>query len=424
MHFAQAAAATRPATVQRAAAAPATVLYVHQGNDWIRGSERCLLDLVTHIDRTRVRPVLACNSRVLADAARALGVAVDLSDDWGEQDSRGSRRHSATRVRALMAREHVRLVHANECFGTLPWLFGAARTLRVPILAHLHNPSGVMDRCHTRLHQVAHVAGSSRAALAGALDDGMPGARATVVYNAVDATRVAEGEARGLRAALGIPRDAVVFTALGSMIERKGVDMLLRAVALLRVAAPGARVIVLSDGPERARYETLARDLGLLDGTVHFLGLHPHPGAVLRDASDVVVSASRAETFGISLIEGALFARPAVASDIAGHREAVVRDVTGLLVAPEDPAALAAGMARLAHDATLRARLGAAAQARVMDGFLIDRYAREFDALYAELLARPRSAFGWMGEWRVVHAHRIWITTALLRRLRPSAGAR
>lgn len=64
---------------------PATVLFVQYGRDWIRGSERCLLDLMGNLSRERFRPVLWCNATALADAARAAGVEVHHAPTMPEE---------------------------------------------------------------------------------------------------------------------------------------------------------------------------------------------------------------------------------------------------------------------------------------------------------------------------------------------------
>ena len=98
------------------------ILFTHFGDDWIRGSERCLLDLLSHLDRSRFTPVVWCNSPRLAAALAALNapLVVQLSSfpllfGWQapRADWRGYRRLKRE-GRALIRREQIQLLHANS----------------------------------------------------------------------------------------------------------------------------------------------------------------------------------------------------------------------------------------------------------------------------------------------------------------------
>jgi glycosyltransferase involved in cell wall biosynthesis len=101
---------------------------------------------------------------------------------------------------------------------------------------------------------------------------------------------------------------------------------------------------------------------------------------------DVVALPSRFEGFPLTVLE-ALLARSAVAAtDVGSVAEAVHGDETGLLVPPEDPAALAAAIRRLLADPPLRRRLGEQGRRLVLDRFTAGQMARAYESLYAELL--------------------------------------
>jgi glycosyltransferase involved in cell wall biosynthesis len=150
------------------------------------------------------------------------------------------------------------------------------------------------------------------------------------------------------------------------------------------VDVPDCTLVVVGDGSERQALETLARDLGVYRRVV-WAGWNDDPRAWLP-AFDVWVLPSRFEGFPLALLE-ALLAQSAVAATDVGSVAEVVRDgETGLLVPPEDPAALAAAMRRLLRDEALRSRLGADGRRLVLERFTADHMARSFSALYGELL--------------------------------------
>jgi glycosyltransferase involved in cell wall biosynthesis len=402
--------------------APATILFVHEGEDWIRGSERCLLDLVERLDRRRFRPVVWCNSPVLADAARALGARALVGAGW--EAARGRRWPDRALVHEALGviRGHdARIVHANDV-GPVKWLVPAARSARVPLLTHVHHPTTETERWLGALHQASVTVGVSRFALQGFLDDGLAPHRARLIYNGVDLERLRAGSAGGLRAALGIPARATVSTFVGSLIARKAADVMLRALAAEPDAGGGQHLLIVGDGPERPGLEALARELGV-DARVHFLGERADVGAILRDASDVFVTPSRSEAFPLTPLEAAAVGLPVVASDIPPHREAVVDGVTGLLVPVDDARGLAAALRRLAADPALRRRLGSAGRRRVEEEFAVGRYVASFEGVYGELLARPRWRSGWLGDWTWPRAYWRRVRQAVARRLTPGRGA-
>ncbi len=115
---------------------------------------------------------------------------------------------------------------------------------------------------------------------------------------------------------------------------------------------------------------------------LHGVELDPRP---LYGAFDVVAQASMSEGLPNVMLEAAAAARPIVATDAGGTREIVIDGETGLLVATEDPAGLAAALLRVIEDPDLRARIGPAARAHVQRTFGMARYVREWGDLYDEL---------------------------------------
>jgi len=111
--------------------APTPILFVHSGRDWIRGSERCLLDLVGGLDRARFAPVVWCDSEVLAAEARALGAAVEVRrGGWRSGDALLPSRSDVGLAREVMRRHSARLVHVNDDMP-LKSVLAAARSARV-----------------------------------------------------------------------------------------------------------------------------------------------------------------------------------------------------------------------------------------------------------------------------------------------------
>jgi glycosyltransferase involved in cell wall biosynthesis len=160
------------------------------------------------------------------------------------------------------------------------------------------------------------------------------------------------------------------------MVRQKGYDVLLRALRGLG----GVETRIVGDGPLLAAHRACGRELD-----VRFLGALP-PAEVEREmrSSEVFVLASRFEGFPNALLEAMAHGLAVVATRVGSVPEIVRDGVQGLLVPPEDPAALRAAIARVAGDAGLRERLGRAARERARD-FSWDRIAAEIERILAEV---------------------------------------
>jgi glycosyltransferase involved in cell wall biosynthesis len=151
----------------------------------------------------------------------------------------------------------------------------------------------------------------------------------------------------------------------------KGVDVLVRALALLRQQFPDVRLHLVGEGDAVAALQHLAGSLGVGDAA-HDMG--KHSGAELVEqyrAADIVVlpSLTAAESFGIVLIEAMACGKPVIGSDVGGIPFVVTDDETGLLVPPGDEVALAKACARLLSDPEAAAALAARGERSVRERF-------------------------------------------------------
>ncbi len=162
-----------------------------------------------------------------------------------------------------------------------------------------------------------------------------------------------------LRAELGLEGDSLAFAG------RLGVQKAL-AVALAALSrVPDVALAIAGEGPERARLERLAGELGL-DGRVSFLGALSRDGVLrLFRAADASLLSSAWENFPHTVIEALAVGSPVIATSVGGVPEVVHDGENGILVEPGDPQALAEAIARFFSDADLRSRLAAAAAASV-----------------------------------------------------------
>ena len=189
------------------------------------------------------------------------------------------------------------------------------------------------------------------------------------------------------------PRGAsFVVLFVGRLVERKGVAYLVDAVGLLS-AELDVRLVIVGEGPERARIEEQVRRKGLV-GRVETRGqISEEALQQAYAAADSFVLPSivdgRGDTdgLGVVLLEAMNYRVPVVASAVGGITDIVADGETGLLVPPKDPAALAAALRRLAGDAGLAARLGEAGYRRLHAQFSWPAIVERWMRLYAGVAA-------------------------------------
>jgi phosphatidylinositol alpha-1,6-mannosyltransferase len=174
----------------------------------------------------------------------------------------------------------------------------------------------------------------------------------------VDPTPIRERHAIG-----GAP----VILTVARLVEKKGIDAVLRALPAILCAVPEVRYLIVGDGPLRLQLQALAEDLGIAR-QVLFVGAVEHNSSDLPryySACDVYVMPSRSlpghgevESFGISYLEAGACGKPVVAGRGGGVEEAVEDGVTGLLVDPLDVNEIANAIVKILKDGELTRRLG------------------------------------------------------------------
>ena len=223
-------------------------------------------------------------------------------------------------------------------------------------------------RVHASLAEgiAGHIAISQAVAQAIAERGEVDPARLTIVPNGISAPADSDAATAELPDEL---RAEIVCVA--RLQKEKGLPTLVRALALLKAEQPddAPRCVIAGEGDERIMLEALIKEWDAGD-VVHLAGFTPHVGAILS-AAKVSVLPSPAEPFGLAVVEAMAQGRAVVAVDAGGPREIVVPGVTGLLVPPDDPPALARALAELLADPARAQEMGRA-------GF--ERYQKHFTA--------------------------------------------
>jgi glycosyltransferase involved in cell wall biosynthesis len=305
------------------------------------------------------------------------------------------------RFRAFARERRVDVVHTEGFYTNIFGITGAALA-RVPARIAFRGETGgwrargqnLLERSVFRLASVVHA--NSEAVKRYLVSEGVPPERIMVVYNGLSLARV-EPPAGLTRAdalaACGLPplEGRPVVTIIANMRhEVKDHPMFLRAARRVKESVPEAAFVLAGEGTLMEGLRRTAQDLGL-EASAFFPG-NCGRVAELLFATDVCVLSSKAEGFSNSILEYMGAARPVVATDVGGAREAVVEGETGHLVASGDDEALAARIAELLRDPARARAMGERGRKRVEEKFT-DRVQLERTAeMYERVLARAEGA--------------------------------
>lgn len=188
-----------------------------------------------------------------------------------------------------------------------------------------------------------------------------------------------------LRRSLGVPAAAWVLLAVGRLHPVKGMTDLIAAFERIPASHAGRppHLVIVGDGPLNVELQAQAAALGCRQ-RIHWAGWREDP-APFYDLADIVVMPSRHETLGNVVLEAWAHARPVLATRSQGPLELCEEGRDALLVPVADPAALAAGIARLLADDALRVELAAAGLAKLRAEFSEEAVVGAYLRLYERL---------------------------------------
>lgn len=174
---------------------------------------------------------------------------------------------------------------------------------------------------------------------------------------------------------------------VGSLFATKGHEYLIKAFPKVIEKFPGSKLIIVGDGQERQKLESLAYSLGIKK-KVEFMGECRDIPEILSQWDIAVVPSVWNEPFGLVCVEAMYAGIPLVATKVGGIPEIVEDGVTGILVPPKDDDAIAKAIINLLENRNLRETLAANARKRVQDHFSADRMAKDVINIYEQLLSK------------------------------------
>jgi glycosyltransferase involved in cell wall biosynthesis len=379
------------------AGGPATILYLHSSSGRY-GADRQLQLIASGLDRRRYRPLVVLpEAGPLVDDLRAADVEVAVQDvavlrrehltPAGVAGLVAGAARDGARLARLIRRRGVALVHSNTSvvLGGAP----AAELTRRPHVWHVREIYSRWPRFwpgHRRLLGTAAALPCVSAATA-AQFEGNRSVRVIADGLVGDPGRADAAEARRR---LALPADAPMLAMLGRISDWKGQDLLVRALAEPPLRDRDAVGLIAGEawpGAERhtAQLIALARKLAVSD-RLQLLGFRSDLNTVLGAADVIAVPSTAPDPLPGAAIEAAAAGCAVIAADHGGLPEILRDGVSGRLVPPGDPAALATAAAELIDDPAMRARLGETAARDVRERFAPRRLLESVQRLYDELL--------------------------------------
>ena len=351
----------------------------------IGGAETLLVELARRMARERFAPEVCCLKRLdslgekLAEEipvhAGLLSGKYDIAVFW--------------RLARLMRRRRIDAVVTVGPGDKMFWGRLAARAAGVPVICSAIHSTGYPDRVEwpNRL-----LAGWNDAFIAVAEShgrylaehEGCPAGKVRVIPNGIDVERFhPRWPDRQLQDELCLEPGAPTVGIISALRPEKNHELFLYVAALVRKALPAARFLIVGEGPERGRLESLARSLGVGEA-VRFTGARRDVEKVLS-LIDVVALTSRMEANPLCLLEAMACEKPVVAARVGSVVESVRHGETGYLTAPGDSQEMAARWLQLLHGRELAASMGRAGRESVIARWSVDSMVRGYEDLLSGL---------------------------------------
>ncbi len=250
----------------------------------------------------------------------------------------------------------------------------------------------------------------------------------TTIHNGVNLERVqASQPAEAVRRAFGIDNAALLLGTAGRLAPVKGHEYLIRAAASIAVERPDVRVLIAGSGPRRSELLALARALGVQRRCLFVDPAVDNTFTVydLIAALDVFVLPSLSEGIPMALLEAMALGRPSVASAVGGIPEIICDRVSGLLVEPRSPRALAEACLELSRRPEWAAALAAEGRTTVAERFSRERNGQALAKLYLDVADdRPAAAATAVSATAIVVAPRASLAARARRKIRRAVERR
>ncbi len=372
------------------------ILYVHYGENWLRGSEIVLLDLLKSAKENHYSPVLWCNSKVLAKHAASLGIEVIVDDFvclgyWTVPKWNFLLFFKLLlKAKKILTEYKISLVHCNNG-APCQWMVPICKFIGTPLLLHLHARYMYRDRLTLLFHGADSIVGVSKSVTKLFKDNEFNTRHVSTIYNGIDPKRVISTFPRDIRAELSAKKNDFVILYIGSLIPRKSVHHLLYALDKLK-AHYRIKLAIVGSGCEQEKLAQLVAERDLID-KVKFFADSDNIAEIYSSSVDCFISVPTEEVFGLTLAEASIAKLPIITSNICGINEIYTDKENALLISPNNTGELVNAIKSFIESPDLRNKLTSNAHHHIIENFSLKQQFIGFDSAYQTLLeqqATPR----------------------------------
>jgi glycosyltransferase involved in cell wall biosynthesis len=252
----------------------------------------------------------------------------------------------------ILKRERPAIVYLNNTAYPHTPVILAAWLLKIPIICHLRDTIQFTFIEKLLIKVTTKFIALSKAAKVHYVNQGIPADKISVVYDSIDFKQFKSDQGRDYTKTA----DQVVAVVVGSLLQRKGQDVVIKALKKVTEKHHNAKLQLLGDGQDRNNLEELTHSLGLTQN-VEFVGFTDNVTAYLHNA-DIGILASRREGMPNSVMEYMSLGLPVIVTDLPGIDEIIVDGESGFIIPQEADGQLADKWIALLEHAELRKLLG------------------------------------------------------------------
>lgn len=372
------------------------ILYVSHTSE-IAGAEMSLLYILKDIDRKKFIPVTVLTENgPLAERLRNMGIKIYMTPlvniKKKEPISAFFYFKTVLRLARIIKSEKVSLIHCNmytsNQYATLAGFFTG-----VPLLCHIRNIIGRTCYYNNLLFLTKILIANSKATEQSYRKYLKDAQKSKVIYNSVLLNENNSAVSSSVfRQKYGIAKNAFLIGYIGQIQEVKGIHFLIEAVSCIAKSYPCIRLFVAGDDTlsKQSEYFPCLKKMCTTLNLNHIViwGGFVNDTSALYSAIDVLVLPSTYEPFGRVLIEAMAAGKPVISTRVGGIPEVVEDGITGLLVPPEDPKALAKAIAELIDNPALARRFGEKGRERVEKYFNAKTNTRQLERIYNQIIER------------------------------------
>lgn len=373
-----------------------TILIIHQSAE-LYGSDKTLLLLLKHIDKTKFYPVVVLpNEGVLKDELEKENIEVVIAPVLKLSRKMFTPKNIFKFIKdikkgisildKLNKKHHFDIVYSNTLAVSLGMIYAKKR--KIKHLWHVHEiiiRPKIIAAIYPKLLMIfSDLVVCNSIATQKNLTQRIPKleSKSIVIYNGIEIPKGSNPD----KINLGFPVDNIVISLVGRISSWKGQQLLVSAFVILAKKHLNIKLVFLGSAPLNQEHFEISLKNKIAENKLHeHVVIFPFQKEIAKfwNSIDIaVVPSTEPEPFGLVATEAMLAKKPVIASNHGGLAEIVIDDVTGFLVAPNDAIALAEAISKLIDNPELRTQFGKKGHERVINEFSIERHVDQFEAIF------------------------------------------